>query len=301
MKGIRIGNQTSCWAASPMEPFDYAVANRFDAFEWFPDKKPGVGWDETDLQESQRRTIREVSRARDVRLSVHARWQANPLQADSNALLETDLKLAQDLGASLLNIHLHHESGLQAYVAALAPLIRKTAEAGVLLSIENTPLHAPELFNELFARLFEQNSVPTKHLGFCLDLGHANLCSATLNDYLAFVDRLNPAVPIIHLHLHENWGDADTHLPLFTGPAGTNDSGIRKFVQRMKTRQFSGCIILEQWPRPPGLLNHARDTLRALLGSAEASVPVERRLRPVGQPFQAAGEGRFPAPRPGKT
>ncbi|PWU10998.1 MAG: hypothetical protein C5B50_24290 [Verrucomicrobia bacterium] len=291
MKTIRIGNQTSCWAASPMEPFDYAVANRFDAFEWFPDKKPGVGWDETDLSETQRRTIRETARVRDIRLSVHARWQANPLQPDSYPLLETDLRLAQDLGATLLNIHLHHESGLKAYASALLPLIQKTAETGVSLSIENTPLHAPELINELFARLGDQNSAPTGHVGFCLDLGHANLCSATLNDYLAFVDRLHQQVPIIHLHLHENWGDADTHLPLFTGPAGTNDSGIRKFVKRMKARKFSGCIILEQWPRPPSLLNHAKDTMVALFADAEAPGAAAK-ARPAGLSLAPVRLGR---------
>ena len=46
---IYIGNQTACWAATPREPFDYAVASGFDAFEWFPDKKPNGGWDENNL------------------------------------------------------------------------------------------------------------------------------------------------------------------------------------------------------------------------------------------------------------
>ena len=46
---ISIGNQTSFAAGSPVEPFDYALSNGFNAFEWFPDKKPGAGWDDTDL------------------------------------------------------------------------------------------------------------------------------------------------------------------------------------------------------------------------------------------------------------
>src|SRR5947209_6292522 len=42
---ISIGNQTAFSAASLMEPFEYALANGFDAFEWFPDKKEsGAGW-----------------------------------------------------------------------------------------------------------------------------------------------------------------------------------------------------------------------------------------------------------------
>ena len=104
----------------------------------------------------------------------------------------------------------------------------------------------------------------------CLDLGHANLCAATRNDYLQFVDRLASHVPIIHLHLHENYGDADTHLPLFTGPAGRDDAGIRGLLERLRRRRFSGSIILEQWPQPPSLLNQARDRLIRLLNDSAA-------------------------------
>ena len=129
------------------------------------------------------------------------------------------------------------------------------------LSLENTPEHTPEQFNELFGRIRELKSVSAEHVGMCLDLGHANLSGTTRNNYLAFIDRLDRDVPIIHLHLHENWGDGDTHLTLFTGPAGRDDSGIRAFAERMQKRKFSGSIIFEQWPQPPSLLNQARDRL----------------------------------------
>ncbi len=158
---------------------------------------------------------------------------------------------------------------MAAYVSAITPLIQRVTEAGLQLTIENTPLHAPELFNELFARLHDLAAVPVEAVGCCLDIGHANLCSATHNHYLAFLDRLETAVPISHLHLHENWGDADTHLPLFTGPTALDSSGLRDFVRRMQRRRFSGSMILEQWPNPPALLNHARNQLRALLNTEQ--------------------------------
>jgi len=262
---ICIGNQTACWAATPREPFDYAVANGFDAFEWFPDKKPGGGWDEGDLAVNQRRIIQDIARAHGMRLSVHARWQVNPLQPDAATLLERDIELARDLGAQLLNIHLFQEQGISAYVAAIEPLIRQTTAANLQLAIENTPSHTPEDFNELFAQLRRRHSDCQQHIGMCLDLGHANLCSATRNHYLQFIDRLDPSVPIIHLHLHENYGDTDAHLPLFTGPAGQNDAGIRGLLIRLRQRRFSGSMILEQWPHPASLLNQARNKLIQLL------------------------------------
>ena len=121
---IYIGNQTSFAAATPLEPFDYAVANGFDAFEWFPDKHAGAGWDEADLTAPLRAQIRESARAAGIRLSVHARLQANPLRLDAYPWFWKDLELAQDLGAVLLIIHLCHEAGLPAYIEAIRPLVR---------------------------------------------------------------------------------------------------------------------------------------------------------------------------------
>ena len=276
---IHIGNQTACWAATPMTPFDYAVAKGFDAFEWFPDKKPGAGWDESDLDAAQRRNICETARARGIHLSVHARWQANPLQPDSAPLFLRDIELARDVGATLLNIHFYQEQGIAAYVEAIKPLIQQTAEAGLQLAIENTPYHSPEDFNELFARLRKLDSISTAHVGMCLDLGHANLCATTRNDFLKFFDRLDPQLPLIHLHLHENWGDRDSHLPLFTGPSGRDDSGISGLMERIQRRKFSGSIILEQWPEPPSLLNNARYRLNKLISESAARVETKLELK----------------------
>jgi sugar phosphate isomerase/epimerase len=259
---IWIGNQTSCAAATVVEPFAYALANGFNAFEWFPDKKPsGAGWQEGDLAPEQRRAIRETAQAQGIRLSVHARLEANPLELGMWPLLLKDVELVRDLGAALLNIHLHAENGLKVYVDSITWLIRHLGGTGLQLAIENTPLHPPEQFNELFARLQDQDPAGNNRVGMCLDLGHANLCAATRNNYLGYLDQLQPQVPIIHLHLHENWGDADSHLPLFTGPAAHDRAGVREFVRRLKRRGFSGSMILEQWPQPPSRLNQARAAL----------------------------------------
>lgn len=263
---IRVGNQTAFSAPSVLAPFEYAVKNDFDAFEWFPDKKEsGEGWDSEDMDEETRVFIRHTASQRDIALSVHAPWGANPLNPEGRNLLFHDLALARDLGAVIFNIHLYNEQGIDAYLKALASLIKDTAEMRMGLSIENTVLTPPEDFNLLFSLLAEQKDIVASHVGMCLDVGHANLCSATLNHYLDFMDRLAPEVPIVHIHLHENYGDRDSHLPLFTGPAGANDAGIRAFLHRLNKRAFSGSIIFEQWPDPPALLNEARDRLREML------------------------------------
>jgi sugar phosphate isomerase/epimerase len=129
MPQIQIGNQTAFSATWLRDPFDYALANGFDAFEWFPDKKPwGAGWDENNLDAAARADVRQAAAAQGVRLSVHARWPANPLRADAWPIFLRDIELAEDLGAALFNVHLYTERGLDAYVSAITPLLRRASE-----------------------------------------------------------------------------------------------------------------------------------------------------------------------------
>jgi phosphoglucan,water dikinase len=266
---IRIGNQTAFSARPLTAPFEYAVENRFGAFEWFPDKKDsGAGWSETDISREMREYVRNTSLDRDIRLSVHAPWPSNPLKAEGHFV--SAVGFAQDIGAKLFNVHLDASSGTDAYVEAITPLLDSLSDAGILLSVENTPETTPEDFNRLFGLLRKYGFDDPVSVGMCLDLGHANLCRQTRNDYLRYVDLISRDVPIVHVHLHENFGDSDSHLPLFAGPSAQDDTGIRDFIERLQKRKFAGSIILEQWPEPPSRLNEAR---RRLLEMLEAPTP----------------------------
>ena len=262
MKQIRIGNQTSFSASPPALPFEYAIENGFDAFEWFPDKKEGgEGWDTNDIDREMRQHIRRKAIENNIALSVHAPWDSDPLKPDNHALLVKNIEFARDIGATILIVHLTTDKGPEKYVKAIMPILRSLSEAGLCLSLENTPLTAPEDFNRVFEIIQSLKDTPVKHVGMCLDLGHANLCASTRNDYLKFIDLLGSQVPINHIHLHENYGDCDSHLPVFTGPSRENDAGLHGFMKRLKDIHFSGTIILEQWPDPPSLLNEARKRL----------------------------------------
>ena len=264
---IRIGNQTAYAARSVMEPFDFALVNGFTAFEFFPDRgHSGVGgWEESDMDSNARSTIRHLARDHDVELTVHAPLVFNPLDNPEDVRLFSSIEFAHDIGATLLNLHLDIGRGAARFVEALAPTLQMTAGAELNLAIENTVWTGPEDFNALFAALRERNDLPTAHVGMCFDLGHANLFGATQNNYLNYLDALSPGVRINHLHLHENLGDRDSHLPLFTGPSRNNATGIAGMLSRVRQHGFDGCAILEQWPSPPSLLVNARDGLLNLL------------------------------------
>ncbi|MBF0517823.1 MAG: sugar phosphate isomerase/epimerase [Nitrospirae bacterium] len=252
---VRIGNQTAFSAHPPWLPFEFAINNGFDAFEWFSDKKSwGQGWAVEDTGKEDRRRIKEESRRCNIALSVHIPAEANPLIDNFLDMFKRHVEFAIDIGASNINIHLFTEHGIDNYVRSLIPLIALTRSAGVTLSIENTTITGPDDFNYLFSKINALNGAD--HVGMCLDMGHANIFHETRNDFIRYIDRLD--VPIIHIHAHENFGDRDSHLTLFTGPSQSNSLGIRGFVNRMTGRGFSGMIIMEQWPHPAELLINAR-------------------------------------------
>ncbi len=187
---IRIGNQTAWSAGSLMAPFEYAVYMGFDAFEWFPDiNEFGVGWRESDVSSNMRDMIRDTALRHDMRLSVHATWDANPIFNQGAERLFVSLEFAKDIGASILVTHLFCEQGLSTYVHHILPIIRELSQANIMLAIENTPFNPPDDFNIRFGYLKTFSPLLSKHVGMCFDLGHANLTSMTQNNYIKFISQ----------------------------------------------------------------------------------------------------------------
>jgi sugar phosphate isomerase/epimerase len=262
---VRIGNQTS-FGAEITEPFEFAVEHGFDAFEWFPDRRDdGSGWDESQIGGELRSEIRRLARRCDVAQSVHAPWWLNPVLEEAETRLGSVVSFAKDIGATLINVHLMTDTDIQQFASGLIPLVQHLSRLGIVLAIENTHATGPDQFNELFGLL--RSGLPAsalEHIGMCFDLGHANIYHETQNDYLAYFDRLDEGVPLVHVHAHENYGDRDSHLVLFSGPAALDATGLIGFVDRLRARDYAGSVILEQWPDPPKLLLQARQRLRSL-------------------------------------
>ena len=264
---IRVGNQTSK-EVPYAEPFEFALRHGFDAFEWFSDRGRG-GWCEHDMDADARLRLRERCTKADLLCSVHAAYAADPTTAEGEAAIRRSIDFAGDVRAGVVNLHLFPERPVALFAARLGTLIESARRRGVRLSLENTPAVSPEHVNAVFD-LLSRNSEAHGRVGLCFDMGHANLHESTRNDYCVFLDRLGAHVPVVHWHAHENWGDRDSHLTLFTGPAARDDRGVRGVVRRLLRRGFAGSVVLEQWPQPPELLIRARDRLRELIASATA-------------------------------
>jgi sugar phosphate isomerase/epimerase len=260
--GIRIGNQTSCHVQACL-PFEFAFRRGFDAFEWFSDKKE-LGWCEDDTRPGERTELLRVAKDNGILFSVHAPCDADPTtQAGTEAILKS-IRFGGDVEAGVVNLHLFPEHGARPFAESLGPLLEAARSTGVRLSLENTPQTSPDHFNAVFGVLSAMLEAGGR-VGMCFDLGHANLFAGTRNAFLQFIDLLGDHVLIIHWHAHENWGDRDSHLPLFTGPSAHDDRGLRGLVRRLKERGFAGSVVLEQWPQPPETLVETRRRLLQLL------------------------------------
>jgi len=272
---IRIGNQTSAAAADPFAPFNFALKHGFDAFEWFADRKGDRGFDFSLLSQRRREKLARCAHERDIRFSVHAATHASPF-GDHVDALHAAIDFAGAIDAKVVVFHLEADTDHVALVEALQPVISHADGADVRLAIENTPAAPPEQFNDLFARLAERKQSPGR-VGMCLDMGHANLFPGTRNDYVGYFDRLSNAVPVIHVHAHENYGDRDCHLPLGQGPIGEHREGLHTLLRKLREREFTGSIILEQWPNPPALLRRARKIIAHELYHAQPDPDVTPR------------------------
>lgn len=250
--GFKFGLQTSYAVDSFKVIFPFALEHHAKAFEWFPDKKPdGAGFDIEDLSESNRKRIRNLAEQNNISLSLHVPMNANAYANGGRLILSHAFQLAQSINAKTVVMHIDLEHGKERFAQQLASILKVLPAYQIRLAIENIPTSTPADFNELFQKMHEIKTPNLKLLGMCFDMGHANLCPATSNDYIKYLDLLDASIPIFHVHLNENYGDKDAHLPLFTGPSKDTDVGIRMLIDRLEKRHFDGTLILEYWQTPP--------------------------------------------------
>ena len=161
------------------------------------------------------------------------------------------------IGARWMNVHpdAHAPMHDRAFIVAqnlksLATLLDAGRRVGVGVMVENVPagFNTPEQLRELLDALPD--------LGLHLDIGHANLRvpGNTTEPILArFGSRLR------HVHLHDNNGDADLHLPL-----GTGSIDGPRMVRALRGCGYDGTITLEVFSPDRRHLEYSRDVLRTL-------------------------------------
>jgi sugar phosphate isomerase/epimerase len=169
------------------------------------------------------------------------------------------LRVSQQIGARVMNTHFskppkffRQEQVVEWQAEVLARLCDEAAGLGVTVILEHVPQGGSDQLENIVAIM---ERVPL--LRFHLDSGHAKL-ERGYDRWEEYLDRLGPK--LLHVHLSENDGTADQHLPL--GAASRSTTNWPKHIKKLKAAGYDGTITLEVFSPQKEYLLLSRDLLR---------------------------------------
>jgi sugar phosphate isomerase/epimerase len=175
-----------------------------------------------------------------LQVTVHAPFYdlnpgaLEPLVQDATRLrFKQALRAAATLGGRLVVFHPGYDRWtyggqdhlwLEQSLNFWPPLLEKAKNLGLLVALENIFEPDPRLLGTLL------DTLGAPHFGHCFDIGHWRLfAESPLPDWFAALGHR-----LLHLHLHDNFGFADEHLPV--GLGDIDFSALFSLVQGLGTR-----------------------------------------------------------------
>ncbi len=123
-------------------------------------------------------------------------------------------EIANELGIDRLVIHggyipyvYYPETYVGQSILFWKEFLRK-APKNITVALENVMEPAPDMLVQI------ANGVDSPRLGLCLDIGHAN-CVISKTPPFEWITPMAPR--LFHVHIHDNLGENDLHLPLGEG------------------------------------------------------------------------------------
>jgi len=132
---------------------------------------------------------------------------------------------------------------------SLTVIERVAHNSGVKVALENMPNMGMIMMGRSPAELLPL--LEGLDFGICLDIGHANT-AGTIDDFLRYKDR------VINVHIHDNLGDRDAHLPI-----GEGNIDFRKVLLGLSG--YEGRYVIEARSLTDGVIS--RDRLQSLLST----------------------------------
>lgn len=250
---MRIGMMNNP-SRDPLREIAWAAAYGFDFID-LTLEHPKAGADIIDSG-----AIRAALDAVGLGVVGHTAWYlpfASPvprLRAAAIAEVESTFAPFVAVGATLVNVHPDPGKGMAraqslGWNAETFARLAASAQAHNLrLMIENIP--------ETFATVDDLRTLLDAHptIGFHLDIAHAQVRGNRTHEFLtAFADRL------VHVHLSDNSGRSDDHLPL-----GAGRLDWKRLVRALKRTGYDGTITLEVFSDDPDYLLASQRKLRAV-------------------------------------
>jgi sugar phosphate isomerase/epimerase len=209
--------------------------------------------------------IRTALQEYNLDVIAHCAWFipiSSPFAGIRQAALEElrrSLRAARAIGATLMTTHYYgvphiikNKMAIDWHVEVLAPLCQEAAEIGITIAIENIPNQSNHQVKHIGSIL---RAIPS--LRFHLDSAHAKL-EGNYNHFDSYLSKLGSKM--VHVHLSENDGSGDQHLPL--GGSARNRTDWPKLIRKLKQSGYDGTISLEVFTEQREYLLLSRKLLR---------------------------------------
>jgi sugar phosphate isomerase/epimerase len=165
------------------------------------------------------------------------------IAAETLRLYRRSIEVSERLSCSGVVLHPGHlarpdaprEEGIQNSIRLIRSVLETGEGTGGLLLIENIGMKDSTLFRR--ARDFSDfiHFFPSEQVKGLIDVGHAALQGFDLIETARSLEER-----LVHLHLHDNSGTEDGHLPL-----GRGVIKIKEFIDTLKRQQWEGTGIIE--------------------------------------------------------
>jgi sugar phosphate isomerase/epimerase len=246
-------------ARDPIGEIEWIGNNGFD-FVDFTLEPPAADPDQIDPE-----AIRAVLDLHGLGVVAHTAYYlplASPFARVRRACLDEfrlALKAAYGIGATVMNTHFNkppkffsEKQIVDWHAEVLGPLCDDAKQLGMTVVLEHIPFGGKNQL-EIISDLL--NEVPL--LRFHLDSGHAKL-EREYDRWEEYLDRLGEK--LLHVHLSENDGTADQHLPL--GSVPRSKTNWPKHIQKLKATGYDRTITLEVFAPEKENLLLSRDLLK---------------------------------------
>ncbi len=204
---------------------------------------------------------------RGLGILIHTPWYLEiaspyaPVREGALSIGRDIIELAAELDSPLVTFHPYTPGWLSGTskrrvearrlnASSMSSLVEMGSEVGVQVLVENVDHGA---FSSVSDLAFLLNEVP--HLGLTLDIGHAFLGGGE-DKLRSYFDKLGERV--LHVHVHDNFGRGDDHLPV-----GAGRVPWRKVGELLASLPYEGTVTIEAHVQDREYLRFSRERLLA--------------------------------------